>query len=58
MIVNLGGADLRGADLYFARLSDANLRDADLRACLVRVRVKPFLRSLAYAEDPSEGSLC
>src|SRR3954468_22568457 len=28
-----------------------------LRACLVRVRVKPFWRSLTYAEDPSEGSL-
>jgi predicted DNA-binding protein (UPF0251 family) len=28
-----------------------------LRPCLVRVRAKPFWRSLAYAEDPSEGSL-
>jgi len=37
--------------------SCSQMAKVELRACLVRVRVKPFWRSLAYAEDLSEGSV-
>src|SRR4051812_16754068 len=48
----------RREDLVAERTRALNRLHGLLRACLVRVRVKPFWRSLTYAEDPSEGSLC
>jgi transposase len=40
---------------WFVRVNIIAIR---YRACLVKMRVKPFWRPLAYAEELSEGSLC
>jgi hypothetical protein len=54
-----GQASSKTIARWSAYLEELHARIAHrfLRACLVRVRVKPIWRSLAYAEDLSDSSL-